>query len=74
MSDTVQSGDLLTIQETLRYLRLDADDRRGRPSDKLRTLRRRHGLKGIKHGRHLVFRKSDLDQWLSNPNPAVKTA
>jgi len=57
---------LLTREELVRLLRLDAD-RPGRAGDKLRTLIRRQHLPAIRRGRLLLFRRSEVEQWLNAP-------
>jgi hypothetical protein len=63
--------DLLTAAETIRYLRLDTDNRD--PAERLRNLVRRQRLPCIRRGRLLLFRKSAIDAWLDGTrtrNPA----
>jgi hypothetical protein len=55
--------ELLTAQETIRYLRLDADERD--PVERLRTLIRRQRLPVIRRGRLQLFRRSAIDDWLA---------
>ncbi len=66
-------NDLMTRDEQIVYLRLDAD-RAGRPMDKLRSLSRRHGLPRVKRGRLQLFSRSAVDAWLSSTDRTVKTA
>lgn len=62
MTDLQLLHELLTADETIRYLRLDADERN--PAERLRTLIRRQGLPAIRRGRLLLFRRTALDAWL----------
>ena len=55
-------SELLTQAELVRYLRLDADERK--PADRVRSLIRRQHLPTIRKGRLLLFRRSAVDEWL----------
>ena len=54
--------EVMTAEDTIRYLRLDVDDRD--PAERLRNLVRRQGLPMVRRGRLLLFRKAAVDQWL----------
>jgi hypothetical protein len=62
--------DLLTAEEAIRYLRLDADSRD--PAERLRTLIRRQRLPVIRRGRLQLFRRSAIDEWLAAGARGVK--
>ena len=74
--DAYQSTpELLTPDEAIRYLRLDAEP--GDPRERLRNLVRRQGLPCLRRGKLRRFRRSELMAWLSGeriarriPNPA----
>jgi hypothetical protein len=71
MNDQQELPELLTADETIRYLRLDADERD--PAERLRNLVRRQRLPSIRRGRLLLFRRSAIDTWLDGArtrNPA----
>ena len=55
--------ELLTADETIRYLRLDTDDRDAH--ERLRSLHRYQGLPRLKRGRLILYRRSDVDAWLA---------
>lgn len=55
--------DLLTPQEAIQYLRLDAEP--GDANERLRNLIRRHRLPVLRRGRLKLFRKESIDGWLS---------
>lgn len=55
--------DLMTADEAIRYLRLDADDRD--PAERLRSLTRYQGLPRLKRGRLILYRRSEVDAWLN---------
>lgn len=63
--------DLLTRDEAIAYLRLDAED--GNPKERLRNLMRRHRLPHLKRGRLLRFRRSELDAWMGGAERGSKT-
>jgi len=54
--------DLLTPQEAIAYLRLDADG--AKPDVRLRSLIRRQRLPVLKRGRLRLFRRTAIDAWL----------
>jgi excisionase family DNA binding protein len=67
--------DLLTADEAIHYLRLDAEP--GDPRERLRNLVRRQGLPCLRRGKLRRFRRSELEAWLNGervarrmPNPA----
>jgi excisionase family DNA binding protein len=59
---------LMTADETIRYLRLDVDQRD--PKERLRNLIRWHRLPRIRRGRLLLFRKAAVDAWLDGVRPS----
>ena len=56
---------LLTESEAVRYLRLDVDGPK-QPTKTLRYYREKGQLYGIKVGRHLRYRRIDLDEFLAS--------
>ena len=54
--------DLLTRDDVIEYLRLDADGRKA--EERLRNLIRRQGLPVIRRGRLQLFRRTAVDEWL----------
>lgn len=57
-----QAHDLLTPDELIAYLRLDAGG--GDPHERLRNLIRRHRLPVLRIGRLQRFRRGAVDAWL----------
>jgi len=57
--------ELLTSEEAIRYLRLDVDGPKN-PVETLRYYREKGHLKGIKVGRHMRYRRSDLDAFFES--------
>ena len=55
--------ELMTADETIRYLRLDTDDRD--PHERLRSLARYQHLPRLKRGRLILYRRADIDRWLA---------
>lgn len=60
---TAEPRDLMTADETVIYLRLDADDRNGK--ERLRSLIRYQGLPRLKRGRLILFSRSQVLAWLA---------
>ena len=56
--------ELLTTEEAIRYLRLDGDDGPKNPEDTLCYYREKGLLVGIQVGRHMRYRRKDLDAFL----------
>jgi hypothetical protein len=54
--------DLMTVRETIAYLRLDVDQRD--PKERLRNLVRRQRLPEIKRGKLRLYRRAAIDAWL----------
>ncbi|MGA2059098.1 MAG: helix-turn-helix domain-containing protein [Thermoguttaceae bacterium] len=65
----VGNSPLMTEDELIAYLRLDADDRK--PLDRLRNLIRRQRLPVIHRGRLLLFRKTAIDEWLQEKQEII---
>ena len=55
--------EVLTAEEAVRYLRLDVGGPKN-PEDTLRSYREKGLLVGIQVGRHLRYRRKDLDAFL----------
>lgn len=64
--------ELLTACETIKYLRLDVDDRN--PGERLRNLVRRQGLPTIRRGKLRLFRRSAIDAWLDGSASGHRTS
>lgn len=60
---TAEPPDLMTVGETIVYLRLDVDGRDAH--ERLRSLVRYQGLPRLKRGRLILYRRADIDAWLS---------
>ena len=60
----VTADHLMTVQEVISYLRLDAET--GDPRERLRNLVRRQGLPRAGRGRLQRFRRAAIDAWLDN--------
>jgi hypothetical protein len=72
MSDVQTQSELLTRDEAIAYLRLDADNRD--PNERLRNLVRRQGLPMIRRGRLQLFRRAAVDAWLDGERFSRKTS
>ena len=55
--------ELLTEEETIRYLRLDIDGP-ARPENTLRYYREKKKLKGTRVGKHLRYTRKSLDEFM----------
>ena len=55
---------LLTAEEAVRYLRLDVEGPKN-PVDTLRYYREKGLLTGVRVGRHMRYRRADLDAFLA---------
>jgi excisionase family DNA binding protein len=62
--------DLLTPQEAIIYLRLDADG--GNSAERLRNLIRRQRLPVLKRGRLRLFRRTAIDAWLDGSKAGTR--
>jgi len=60
----VTADQLMTPQEVIEYLKLEAES--GDPRERLRNLVRRQGLPRAGRGRLQRFRRSAIDQWLDS--------